>query len=806
MGGLGARIRGWRAGLGLSQEALAEAVGVSPRSINRWEQDQSEPQPEHRRRLARLFGVELGDLVPAHPPGPPWHVPLRRNLLFTGREADLDRLREALAPGSASSRLVALTGLPGVGKTQTALEFAYRHADRYTGVFWLPADTRDGCLAALGELAAALDLALGPDPDQRYIHAQVGRWFRQHHGWLLVLDNLEDPALLDEVVPAGHGSILLTTRARAIGTAGERLELTPMSREVGSRFLLRRARVVASEAELDGASAADRATAEILVSRLGGLPLALDQAGAYMEETGCGLYRYLDRFQAEQRALMDRRGRLTGDHPESVATTIELAGRRVERMNPAAGDLLRLCAFLHPDAIPLEIVNGEADPIGVDEALADLATLSLVQRDPLSDTLTLHRLVQEVVRTALPPDEERRWAERAVQAVGQALPGSGPFQFGEALRWVAQASAAVELVQRWGLRSAVAARLLDWMGAHQLITGEYAASRRSLVRAWQLRGRDCLDTAETLAHLAELAFAGGRYRRAETLVRAALRIRRRDLGRDHLLVGNALGLLGDVLAELGRYAEAELLLEQALAIQTDRLGPEHPAVAVTLCRLGRVPFMQGRYEDAERLGRRALAINERALGADHFVTGVNVDWLGTVYRYWGRDQDAVVQFERALAILSDALGDDHPTALTVLNGMARAKHGLGAHDEAEVLARRAMEVRERMLGPEHPKVAFSLVCLAEILIAQERLDEAEALAGRSLAIRERTYGGEHQTVALSLDVLAQIRQRRGDLAGAERLYERAVATLERVVGGDQPRAASTRRRYASLLEAARRRG
>ncbi len=141
-----------------------------------------------------------------------------------------------------------------MAKPQTALECAYRYADRYRGVFWVSADTREGCLAALGELHSVLDLPLYPDPDFGRILTSVREWFRRNAGWLLVLDNLEDPALIDEVAPTGRGSTLVTTRAQAIGAAGGRIELVHLPRPEGVHFLLRRAKILAPDSSLDEAA------------------------------------------------------------------------------------------------------------------------------------------------------------------------------------------------------------------------------------------------------------------------------------------------------------------------------------------------------------------------------------------------------------------------------------------------------------------------------------------------------------------------------------------------------------------------
>jgi hypothetical protein len=165
-----------------------------------------------------------------------------------------------------------------------------------------------------------------------------------------------------------------------------------------------------------------------------------------------------------------------------------LAYRRVARLNPAAGELLCLCAFLHPDLIPEEVLAPAAsDPVQLDEALADLATLSLVRRDPHSRGMSVHRLVQDVVRSTLMEDEKRDWAERAVNAIAGALPGSEPYHFSRFLRLVPQAHTAVELVTYWHIRTVEAARVLDRMGMHHQLSGNYAESLRLLLDALRLR-------------------------------------------------------------------------------------------------------------------------------------------------------------------------------------------------------------------------------------------------------------------------------------------------------------------------------
>ena len=186
---------------------------------------------------------------------------------------------------------------------------------------------------------------------------------------------------------------------------------------------------------LDKASEAERNKAEEISQEMDGLPLALDQAGAYIEETACGLADYLDLYQKRGAALRKRRGGLIADHPESVATTWSLSIEKIELANPAAAELLRLCAFLAPDAIPEEIITESApdlgpvlqpvaaDPFELNAAIEELHKFSLVKRDPDAKTLTIHRLVQVVIKDEHgPATHNRQWAGWVVRAVNDTFP------------------------------------------------------------------------------------------------------------------------------------------------------------------------------------------------------------------------------------------------------------------------------------------------------------------------------------------------------------------------------------------------
>jgi NB-ARC domain len=263
-----------------------------------------------------------------------WNVPYLRNPFFTGREELLKQLHHNLTQNKSaaltqaqyrpaeSAQAQAISGLGGIGKTQTAVEYAYRYRDEYHYVLWVNAATRDELITSFVGLAALLNLPEQKEQVQTKIVAAVKYWFTTHDGWLLIVDNADDLAMAGDFLPrGGKGHLLLTTRAHAIGSLANGIEVEKLDTQQGMLLLLQRARILRHEASLDEAPLADRTAAEAIVQEMDGLPLALDQAGAFIEETGCSVSDYLDRYRQRQELLLKRRGGPGKDHPESVATT-----------------------------------------------------------------------------------------------------------------------------------------------------------------------------------------------------------------------------------------------------------------------------------------------------------------------------------------------------------------------------------------------------------------------------------------------------------------------------------------------------
>src|SRR5260221_442017 len=342
---------------------------------------------------------------------------------------------------------------------------------------------------------------------------------------------------------------MLTTRAQATGRLATSLPVERMDEEEGTTLLLRRAKLLAASASLSSVAPAMYSQAQAIVRVLDGLPLALDQAGAYIEETGCSLSEYLELYQRRRSRLLARQSSLSSEYPYTVASTWSLSFQQVEQADPAAADLLRLCAFLDPDAIPEAILTEgapffgpsldlvAADTLLLQEAIQVLRRFSLLKSEPEAKLLNIRRLVQAVLKDGMDIQVQRQWAERVVRAVNAAFPKVTFAAWPRCQECLPHALACAEFINEYHLAFPEAARLLYHMGWYLEDRGHYAQAEPLLLRALTMReqvlGSEHLDTADILAALASLYVLQGKYEQARPLYQRALAIREQVLGPEH---------------------------------------------------------------------------------------------------------------------------------------------------------------------------------------------------------------------------------------------------------------------------------
>jgi tetratricopeptide (TPR) repeat protein len=601
---------------------------------------------------------------------------------------------------------------------------------------------------------------------------------------------------------------------RSVEDLSYTLELPPLSSDEGIEFLLHRAKVVDPLASRTPLPPELAEPAQALVEAVGGLPLAIDQAGAYIERTGCGLRDYLHLFQQHQISLLGERSEMA-HHPTSVVNTFQLSFERMEQGNETAASLLRICAFLAPDAIPEELFTRGASSLGsvlcamsrdayrFNQTLEEALRYSLLDRQQQNRTLSMHRLVQAVLRDMLSEGERHMWAERAVLAVDAAFPDVEHCTWLQCERLLPHALVCATWIEREPILTTEASHLLHKAGTYLEERGQYSEAEPLLMRALaiceQQWGTEHLLTASSLNNLARLYRHLGRYSEAEPFFRRALSIREQQLGAEHPDTASSLYNLAALYSYQGRYSEAEPLFQRALAVFEKQLGTEHPLTATSLNGLARTYCDRGKYCEAESLFQRALAIQELHLGVEHPETARSLNNLGELYYNQGKYSEAEPLYQRALLIYERQLGTEHPFTATSLNGLARTYRNRGKYCEAESLFQRALAIREQQLGAVHPDTANSLHGLAELYQHQGVYEQAEAFYRRALAIREQHLGTEHPSTADSLYRLAELQQCQGKYHEAEMLCKRALTIQEQRLGTTHPKTQKTRSAYLGLL-------
>ena len=507
-----------------------------------------------------------------------WNVPHRRNPNFTGREELLAELRKELTSGKRAALTQAIFGLGGVGKTQLATEYAYRHAGDYDVVWWVRSEEAATLAADYAGLAGRLGLPEANARQQEVIVEAVRNWLEGHPRWLLVFDNANRPEDVNKYLPGVvKGHVIITSRNPIWGEIASPLQVKVLEPDKGAEFLLSRTRQE------------DEASARKLSEELGGLPLALAQAGAYIEANGVTIAHYLELFQLRREELWaDERGPL--GYERTVSATLSLAIKPVEAEAPAGVDLLKLCAFLGPDDIPRSLLSdgkeylpeqlGEtvADELKMNRAIEALRHYSLVEVDMDKSSLSAHRLMQAVVRDGLEEDESKMWAEAAVDVVNEAFPiqSNNVRTWAECTRLLPHVLSATSHIEKLGVSKGNAGRVLNQVSGY-------------------LKGR-------------------AQYLEAKNVLERALSIASEVYGLEHSNFAAVLSNLGAVMRLLGDLEGAKAHLERALAIDENVLGPNHPSVAIDVDNLGMVLQALGDLEGAKAHLERALAISEKALG------------------------------------------------------------------------------------------------------------------------------------------------------------------------------------------------
>ena len=638
-----------------------------------------------------------------HPTLIAWNVPYARNPFFTGREEMLASLRTHLESSGRAGLTQALSGLGGVGKTHTAIEYAYRYRNKYRAILWVSADTEITTKKSLVEIGEILGLVDLDDTDHNRAVAAVKEWCDRNPRWLLIFDNADHPQLVKPFLPlAPQGHILLTSRAHVLDSVGVEtpLDVIEMSADEAVDFLFVRTGRSATVGERDAAVA--------LAAELGYLPLALEQAAAFVTANDTSFGDYLTSFRKRHLELLNEMGPVAGDYQASVETTWAMNFAQIDTESQAAAEVLRVSAFLAPESIPVEIfIDGGSelgeyiaaaadaatdDPVIRDKLFEPLTRYSLIRRDVESLTYTIHRLVQAVVRRSLGDDSLRQWALHATRALNKIFPSGSYDTWHRCERLVAHGVAAAALTEEFGFGIADAGNLVNGVACYLRMRGDFRESERIHLQSVALRERDLgpddPDVATCLNNLALVYTDRFDFLSAEPLLRKSLEIMQRAVGRDDEDLSLALNNLGFTYVRSGKFSEAQPLLEQALAAEQRSSNCQDFFYATILNNMAELWLGLSNLDDAFRLCDEGLRLREEIGNPEKL--GRSYVTMAAVLARMGKNDQAGEFFAKALCNREEVFGAEHPELLLTLRRY-REWLGLQGHDE------QATEMQDRIV-------------------------------------------------------------------------------------------------------------
>ncbi|KAJ6002315.1 Tetratricopeptide-like helical [Penicillium canescens] len=787
-----------------------------------------------------------------------WMVPFARNPRFVSRQQEIDYLEKFVIHATGPTK-VAIHGLGGIGKTQIALELAYRTREKVPecSIFWIPCTSYESVQQAYVKIAEALGIS---DIEPAKMKEQVKAHLSQYSAgeWLLIYDNADNmemwtkgsataPPLKDILPHSENGHVLFTSRNRklAVRVASPNVLCVPDVDQITAMKILERSLI--QEGLL-----LDKYTSTALLEQLGFLPLAINQAAAYINENKLVLSDYLSLLkerETDAAELLSEEFEDDGRYAEiqnPVLTTWIISFQQIQDLDKLAADYLSFIACINPRDIPQSILPPPTSAKRMIDALGLLSAYSFISEHACNSSFSIHRLVHLATRNWMRRTEVfDHWIRRATQQLDDIFPNDDYNKQGLSRDYLPHALYLINSeefhnihYEYVGFSSRVGGSLLgdgryneakillvkclevrqnnlgpehpDTLASvHHLGSlldrqGKYedaeAMHRRALDGREKALGLECRDTLTSVSHLGLVLERQGKYEEAEAMHRRSLERREKALGLEHPDTLTSVSQLGSVLGQQGKYGEAEAMHRRAIESYEKTLKLEHPYILTIVTNLGSVLERQGKYEEAEAMHRRALEGYEKALGLEHPYTLISVSQLGSVLGQQGKYEEAEAMCRRDLQGSEKVLGPEHPDTLISVSHLGSVLQRRGKYEEAEAMHRRALEGYEKALGLEHPFTLISVSHLGSVLQRRGKYEEAEAMHRRDLQGSEKVLGPEHPDTLTSVSHLGSVLERRGKYEEAEAMHRRALDGRERALGLEHPDTLTSVSHLGSVLE------
>ncbi|RJL32498.1 FxSxx-COOH system tetratricopeptide repeat protein [Bailinhaonella thermotolerans] len=716
-----------------------------------------------------------------------------RNASFTGRGEILERLRDQLVGGSQAvvTQPQALHGLGGVGKTQLAIEYAHRFMTDYDVVWWIAAEQPELLNVAMAELAKRLDIRIGDNVAENAQAAREAlRIGEPYSRWLLIFDNSDNPEDLKRFLPGGTGHVLITSRSQTWVEVAAPLEVDVFTREESLEHLRRRVPALSDE------------DANRVAEELGDLPLAIEQAGAWLQETGMPVEEYVAKL-TEQPAKTLELGDAPPAYQTHVAATWNVSFQRLRERSPAAVRLLQLLAFFAPEPVSLSMLYGDEtvrclvpydetvrEKIMIGRLVKELSRLALAKVDQRDNSVQVHRLVQAVLRDQMNEEELESTKHEVHRILVGARPREGDTDDPET--WP-------RYDEIWPHLTPSEAERCDEEETRQLLIDRvrYLWRRGELDRALRL-GRRLEDLWTTKLgdfdqqtlylrfEMGNVLLFKGRYQEAVDLFQAVLDDQRRVLPERHHHPLVTAGGLAAGLRALGRLEESLRMEEETYARTRDLFLEDHPRTLMVANNLAVALRHMGDFNAARRLDQETLDMRRAVLRPDHSFTLVSEMNLARDMREAGEYAASVELLRGTVASYQRILGPQFPETLRAVRSLGVSLRKAGVLTEARHLMESTYERYVQRYGERAPdSVACKLNLSCDLSAAGDKAG-AIKLGREVLQWYTDTLGPDNPYSLIAANNLVTFLMGAGDLASARELGEDTLRQFRRELGEEHP--------------------
>ncbi|KAH6704282.1 hypothetical protein BKA61DRAFT_660865 [Leptodontidium sp. MPI-SDFR-AT-0119] len=758
---------------------------------------------------------------PETPPNPSIVIPFSRDTDFVERGI-LDQMHQKCA---VSGSRTALVGLDGVGKSQLAIEYAYRTRDRSpeTWVFWAHASNATRFEQSFRDIADRVKIPGRQSPTAN-IFQLVHDWLcdEKKGKWALILDNVDDAGFLLKAQSTGqdtqtngitsgnlrplvsylpqcqNGTIIITTRTKLAALQlvedNSLIAVEPMDK-VDAVALLEKKLRMQEDSDTDGKNSNISDLAAVLEC----MPLAIVQAAAYISQRAprCSVSEYLDKFRKSDRektSLLDNKaGHLRRDREakNSIIITWHISFEHIRQSRPSAADLLSLMSLFDRQGIPEGLVRNRVETESSNPVKEK--NQQRIRSRPVQRLARLfHR--KRVDREGHERDEKNNRRGNTFEDDLLVLRNYAFISVSE-IQSVFEMHALVQLAMRTWLEAK--GDLERWRQHYCKIlsdefpTGEYENWARcqelfphaESAAAQEPKEQDSLlDWASVLYNAAWYAWRIGKGVEAEAMSIQAMKVRMEILGSEHNDTLAGMTMMGLVYSLNGRWDVAEELFVQVMKTRKKKLGADHPDTLTSMANLASTYWNQGRWDAAEELFVQVMKTRKKKLGADHPDTLISMANLASTYWNQGRWDAAEELFVQVMKTRKKKLGADHPDTLISMANLASTYWNQGRWDAAEELFVQVMEKSKKKLGADHPSTLISMANLAATYRNQGRWDAAEELFVQVMEKSKKKLGADHPSTLNSMANLAWTWKSSGKETEAVKLMEECVRFRKRVLG------------------------